>query len=311
MTAALPLIGHVAAQDRFLNARRSGRLHHGWIFAGPSGIGKSRFARRLAALMLGAESVDADANDPVMQKILSESHPDLKWIKRELNEKGQLRQDITVDQIRDLNKFFSLRPALAGWRVGVVDALDEMNINGMNAILKTLEEPPENAILLIISHGTKPILPTIRSRCQILRLNKLSDDETRQVLESVNEASTLAAELANGRPGYGLQLQATGGSKAVQAARTLAQSMRKPRPELVSAALSAASVDAGSLAAYTDVLLEWTAAQAETDPSLGQTWLAMHAVRAEAVELNLTHLETAAKLLAVLQDGLKALALRA
>lgn len=311
MTPALPLIGHQTAQDRFLKARASGRLHHGWIFSGPSGIGKSLFAKRLAALMLGAQNVDADASDPVMQKVLSGSHPDLKWIKRELNEKGQLRQDIIVDQIRDLNKFFSLRPALAGWRVGVVDSLDEMNLNGMNAILKTLEEPPENAILFLVSHGTKPVLATIRSRCQVLRLNRLSDDETRQVLETIDDAGQLAFDLANGRPGYGVQLQATGGSKAVQATRVLVQSIHKPRSEIVSAALNAAAADAGSLAAYTDVLLEWTAEQAEKTPSLGQTWLNLHQVRANAIELNLTHLQTAAKLLSVLQDGLKTLALRA
>ena len=150
MTAAFPLLGHTLQADRFLKAGKSGRLHHGWILLGPSGIGKSIFAKRIAGLMLGADSVDAPDTDATMQLVQSGGHPDLKWVTRGLNEKGKLRQDITVEQIRDLNQFFSLRPALSGWRVGVIDALDEMNISGMNALLKTLEEPPNNALLVML-----------------------------------------------------------------------------------------------------------------------------------------------------------------
>ena len=182
MNAAFPLIGHTEPEKRFLLAKESGRLHHGWIFQGPSGIGKSIFAHRIAGLMLGAAAPDAPVDDKIMQLVLSGGHPDLKWVERGLNEKGKLRQDITVDQIRDLNHFFALRPALAGWRIGVIDALDEMNVSGMNALLKTLEEPPNNALLILISHGSQPILPTIRSRCQVLRLYPLSEDDTKTVL---------------------------------------------------------------------------------------------------------------------------------
>lgn len=134
MSAALPMIGHQVPQDRFMAARASGRLHHGWLVRGPSGIGKSLFVKRLAALLLGAESPDAPNTDPVMQKVISGSHPDLKWVKRELNDRGKLKQDISVDQLRDLNAFFALRPALAGWRVGVIDAIDEANRSGTNEI---------------------------------------------------------------------------------------------------------------------------------------------------------------------------------
>ena len=80
MSAAFPLIGHDASEARFLAARQSGRLHHGWIFQGPSGIGKSIVARRIAGLMLGADALDAAADDAVMQLILSGGHPDLKWV---------------------------------------------------------------------------------------------------------------------------------------------------------------------------------------------------------------------------------------
>lgn len=305
MKAAFPLQGHAEQERRFVQARASGRLHHGWIFQGPSGIGKSIFARRISGLMLGADSPDAGVDDATMQLVQSGGHPDLKWVERGLNEKGKLRQDIAVDQIRELNQFFHLRPALSGWRVGVVDALDEMNLSGMNALLKTLEEPPSNALLILISHSTQPILPTIRSRCQVLRLSGLSETETQAVLADHDVDAALASDLAPGRPGYGLQLAQTAGAKAVQAARALLRNVRKPTPGIVSAALSSTLVDEGSLQAFADTLMHWVAEKAEQEAELSQTWLRMHQVRATAGALNLTPLQTATKLFSVLQDGIK------
>ncbi|MEL7540991.1 MAG: DNA polymerase III subunit [Pseudomonadota bacterium] len=305
MSAAFPLIGHAAPAERFLRARASGRLHHGWIFQGPSGIGKSIFARRVAGLMLGAQAMDAGVENETMQLIQSGGHPDLKWIERGLNDKGKLRQDITVDQIRDLNQFFHLRPALAGWRIGIIDALDEMNVSGMNALLKTLEEPPNNALLILISHSTQPILPTIRSRCQVLRFYPLDEADTRSVLKSNDADADLAWDLAPGRPGYGIELSQTAGAKAVQTARALLRNVRKPSGGVVSAALTSTLVDDGSLQAFTDTLMHWVAEKAESDPELSATWLAMHEVRSTANSLNLTPLQTATKLFSVLQDGVK------
>ncbi|MEO1552917.1 MAG: DNA polymerase III subunit [Pseudomonadota bacterium] len=306
MSAAFPMLGHTAQAARFLKARESGRLHHGWIFQGPSGIGKSIFARRVAGLMLGADAMDAEATDETMQLVQSGGHPDLKWIQRGLNDKGKLRQDITVDQIRELNQFFHLRPALSGWRVGVIDALDEMNVSGMNALLKTLEEPPRNALLILISHATQPILPTIRSRCQVLRLYPLDEADTRAVLKTACADADLAWDLAPGRPGYGIDLSQTASAKAVQTARALLRNVRKPSGGVVSAALTSTLVDDGSLQAFTDTLMHWVAEKADTDPELSATWLAMHEVRATANSLNLTPLQTATKLFSVLQDGVKA-----
>lgn len=306
MVAAFPLIGHEGPSERFQTAQRSGRLHHGWIFQGPSGIGKSIFARRVAGLMLGAASMESDATDNTMQLIQSGGHPDLKWIERGVNEKGKLRQDITVDQIRELNQFFHLRPALAGWRVGIVDSLDEMNVSGMNALLKTLEEPPNNALLILISHSTQAILPTIRSRCQVLPFYALDEADTKTVLSTKGADVDLAYDLAPGRPGYGIALSQTAGAKAVQTARALLRNVRKPSGGVVSAALTSTLVDDGSLNAFADTLMHWVAAKADDETELGSTWLAMHQVRSTANELNLTPLQTATKLFSVLQDGVKA-----
>ncbi|MEL7547858.1 MAG: hypothetical protein AAGJ84_14495 [Pseudomonadota bacterium] len=308
MAAALPLIGHADAQARFLKARASGRLHHGWIIEGPSGIGKSRFASRLAGLILGASSVDADASDPVLQKIMSGAHPDLKWVARAPNESGKLRQDITVDQIRDLNRFFALRPALAGWRIGVIDALDDANLSGLNALLKTLEEPPKHALLFLINHGTQRLLPTIRSRCQTLRLYPLSAEDTADVLRQHSESADALVPLSHGRPGYGLGLQDTGGLAALNAADALLKQIRRAPPAIVADALNAAAKDEGAIAAFGDHLLSWTADRAKDEPDFAEIWFQLHAVRSEAAELALTPLQTASKLYAVLQDGVKSVA---
>lgn len=302
MSAALPMIGHTQAEARFMRARQSGRLHHGWIVQGPSGIGKALFVKRLAAMMLGAEGPDASVDDPVMQKVLSGSHPDLKWLKLELNDKGKLRQDITVEQVRELNKFFALRPALAGWRVGVIDALDETNVSGYNALLKTLEEPPENAILFLVSHGRQPVIATIRSRCQLLRLHPLNDDETAQVFAQLGVSDSALKNLASGRPGYGLQLRESAGAGAVSAARNLLRSFDKPTSGLVAEALKSAVKDDGSLHAFTDTILKWVADRAVAQPEYGKVWLDLHNVRAAADGLKLTPVQTATKLISVLQE---------
>ncbi|MEO1642800.1 MAG: hypothetical protein AAFR74_05640 [Pseudomonadota bacterium] len=306
MSAALPMIGHQMPQDRFIAARASGRLHHGWLVRGPSGIGKSLFVKRLAALLLGADSPNAPDTDPVMQKVLSGSHPDLKWVKRELNDRGKLKQDVSVDQLRDLNAFFALRPALAGWRVGVIDAIDEANRSGTNAILKTLEEPPKNALLFLIDHGSEPLLPTIRSRCQTLNLSRLSKEEVKQVFDLTGQGDALAADLAHGRPGYGIALAVSGGGAAASAARAMVKSLPKPDPNLVASAVEAASRDTTSLNAFADTLMDWAAARAVDKPILGNTWLSLQRVRAEASLLNLTEAQQAAKLFSVLNDGVKA-----
>ena len=191
MTSAWPLYGHDAAEASFLASATTGKLHHGWLIEGPSGIGKATMAKRLAAYMLGARGpetspLDADPSDPVARTCLAGGHPDLRVVHRELNDKGKLRQDITVDQIRELTHFFSLKPAQGGWRVGIIDSLDELNRNGANALLKTLEEPPGHSILFLVNHGTTPILPTIRSRCRVLRVSALSDEDTKRALETAD-----------------------------------------------------------------------------------------------------------------------------
>lgn len=309
MEAALPLFGHDAAQAEFLKARESGRLHHAWIIEGLSGIGKARFATRLASLLLGAQPLDGDAagapaSDPVMQKILSSGHPDLKHVQRELNDKGNLKQDISVDQVRDLNTFFNLKPAMGGWRIGILDSLDEMNANSMNAVLKTLEEPPPQALLFLVSHATAPVLPTIRSRCQTLRLRPLNAEDTRTVLESMEvEAAEDMSALVRGRPGRANDMRGPKVMAAANAAQALLKSMPSPNEAQLSHAILSAGEDEQAFGAFAEAVLGWISDRAESDPDWSQAWFEGQRILASQRGLHMPPVQAASKLVSCLQTA--------
>ena len=288
---AWPLIGHDVAEQKFLQAASSGKLHHAWLIEGVSGIGKSRFANRIAAYMLGAKlvdsnSLDVDRDDPIIKKIEAEAHPDLRWIKRSPDEKGKVKQDIPVDDVRSLNHFFSLRAALDGWRIGIIDSLDELNRNGSNAMLKTLEEPPQKCLLLLISHGTKEILPTIRSRCRMLRLSALEEHQTLDALKLADvEDPRSIAKLSRGRPGYGLSLSGQSGVLAANAARSWLRALPKPLDAATSQAIGTAGVDTISFEAFSSELLGWLSDRSTQHYECAKSWLA-----ATLMSVSYTHL---------------------
>lgn len=307
MSSALPLFGHEAAEAAFLAAHGSGRLHHAWLIEGPSGIGKARLASRLAAYLLGARGpdgapLDAGPDDPVMRAFLSGSHPDVSSQRRELNDKGKLSQDISVEQIRKLTHFFSMKPALGGWRIGVIDAIDEVNRAGANALLKTLEEPPAQSLLLLVNHRSQPILPTIRSRCRLLQLSVLSDGDCAKALEAAG-APPEAISLARGRPGLGLRLSSPSAISAAGAARALIKAMPRPSDKLVSAALGAASDSPEAELAFRDEVLSWVSQRAETEPRAARTWLSLARISGEGETLNMDGAQLASKLIAGLYDA--------
>lgn len=301
MTAALPLFGHGAAEAAFLAAKASGRLHHAWLIEGPSGIGKARLAMRIAANLLGAP-MDAPADHPVMRAFLSGSHPDVSIQRRELNDKGKLTQDINVEQIRQLTQFFTMKPALGGWRIGIIDAIDEVNRAGANALLKTLEEPPAQSLLLLVNHRSQPILPTIRSRCRLLQLSMLSDEDCAKALHAAG-APAEASELARGRPGLGLSLSTPSATQAVSAARALIKAMPRPADKIVTAALSAASDSPEAEIAFRDEILSWVSRRAETEPRAAKAWLALARISGEGETLNMDGAQLVSKIIAGLHEA--------
>ena len=156
------------------------------------------------------------ADAPGRSLVDARSHPDLFHLRRTLNpDTGRMRAEIAVDDVRELGAFMHMTPAMGQWRVAIVDSADEMNRNSANAVLKILEEPPPNAVLLIVAHAPGRLLPTIRSRCRRLALQPLADDIVMRLLgdhaPDVKEQERAAlARLAEGSIGRALELAGAG-----------------------------------------------------------------------------------------------------
>lgn len=189
------LLGHDEQGRMLLEASRSGRLHHGWIFSGPRGIGKAMFARALALRLLaeaagpppGGEGMHVPADHPTRRLMESEAHPDYAELHCLEKDSGTAR-NITVDQVRGLQRLIQTAPSLSSRRVVVIDSADDLERGAANALLKNLEEPPADMIFLLVSHAAGRLLPTIRSRCRTLRFDPLDDATMRAALRSADDS---------------------------------------------------------------------------------------------------------------------------
>ena len=165
----IDLFGHRDAETGLLNAYRSGRIPHAWLIGGAQGIGKATLAYRMARFVLAhpdplaanvqhADSLNVDATDAAARRIVAGAHGGLLVLQRTANDKGVMRTVITVDETRETISFFGSTAAAEGWRVCIVDTVDELNPNAANALLKTLEEPPRQSLFLLVSHacGMRP-----------------------------------------------------------------------------------------------------------------------------------------------------------
>lgn len=189
-----PIVGNATARAAFGRALESDALHHAWLLTGPEGVGKASFARAAAMRML-AEAVApgevfADFRVPegsrVRSLIEAGSHPDFKLLTRLPKDAEKPDQDlarsITIAQVRSLQPLFATTPSLSPRRVVIIDAVDDVERAGANALLKNLEEPPAGTVFLLVSHAPGRLLPTIRSRCRVLRFEGLRDDDMRAAL---------------------------------------------------------------------------------------------------------------------------------
>ena len=225
------IIGHDAQIAAFLSEVGGARLHHAWLFHGPEGIGKAKVALALAkrALCVAAgPSIDSDGlhvpgDHPIGKLVDAHSHPDLVLLerlpkdpkavrdldRRDWPENLERARSISVDQVRALGSVFALKPSFSSRRIVIVDAIDDMERAGANALLKSLEEPPSGTIFLLISHAPGRLLPTIRSRCRTLKFDPLDELAMRQVvrekLPNAHEAEIAALIAAgDGSPGRAL-----------------------------------------------------------------------------------------------------------
>lgn len=223
------LLGHEAAEQTLLDGWNSGRLPHGWLITGPRGIGKATLAFRFARFVLSQDensgglfgdapsSLYTDPESSVFRRVVSEGHGDLMTLERGMNKDGKrLRGSIVVDEVRGAGRFLSLTAGEGGWRVLIVDSADDLNTNAANALLKTLEEPPRNTLVLLVCHSPGRLPATVRSRCCRLALRPLSLELTGELLgryapELGQEEAMALAYLGEGSIGRCLRLAETGG----------------------------------------------------------------------------------------------------
>jgi DNA polymerase-3 subunit delta' len=227
-SAAVPLpretsvfFGHAEAERALLEAYRSGRLPHAFLLGGPPGIGKATLAYRLARFVLAhsdpaapavarAQSLALDPQHPVARRVAGLAHGNLLVLERTENESGSLRTTIAVDDVRRSVPFFGATAGEGGWRVAIVDAVDDLNAAGANALLKVLEEPPERALFLLVSHAPGRVPATIRSRTRALALRPLAAPEV-----------AAAAAAALGRPADDPEIAAAAAGADGSVARAL------------------------------------------------------------------------------------------
>ena len=198
-----------------------------------------RLRERLARYLTGEGfRVTAAADAAEARTQLRAIAPDLMVLER-AGEDGKARKVIPVDDARKLPEFFSKAPAISPWRVAIVDSIDDMNANAANALLKTLEEPPERGVLFLVSHAPGGLLPTIRSRCRRLRFHAWPEAETadfvRGQIGGSEEDAIRLARMSGGAPGRAVELA---GRDALEVDRT-AHALLASLPDVDMAAMMA------------------------------------------------------------------------
>jgi DNA polymerase-3 subunit delta' len=305
------LAGHALAEAALLAAYRSGRVPHAFLFVGAKGIGKATLAYRLARFVLAhpdptaaevraATSLAVDPSHPVARRIAARTHADLLILERTPNDKGVMRQQIAVEDVYRTVSFFGSTAGEGGWRIAIVDSVDELNRFGANALLKVLEEPPRRALLLLISHSLAAVPATLRSRCRIVTLRPLAQAEVGAALAAAMESSTDDAEIG--------AAAAAGGSVAralafldedALALHRQALAALEALPTLDANALHAlgdaiAGTDPQRLAAFIDTINAWLARRLDRNADeierlarLAEAWERINAAARDAAEYNL------------------------
>ena len=307
------LFGHADAERVLLDSYKSGRMAHAWLIGGEPGIGKATLAYRLARFALAhpdpraaevqrATSLAVNPEHPVARRVTAQAQGGLLTLERVINEKtGKLFTEIRVEDIRRIVPFFGATAAEGNWRIAIIDAVDELNRFGANALLKVLEEPPERSFLLLVSHAPGRVLPTIRSRCRRLLLRPL---ETADVARAVAAATGRNAdereilEAANAAGGSVARAVALLDDKARalrQRVLDLIAQLPEPDPRALHALGDAlGGSEPQTLAVFIDMVNAWLAARVESSAEkqrLNRLALAWDKVNRAAREADVYNLE--------------------
>ncbi|KAB0666689.1 DNA polymerase III subunit delta' [Oryzomonas japonica] len=184
------IIGHERVVEVFRRALRSGKTSHSYLFEGPAGCGRKTTARALVqAIFCTEREDDACGVCASCRKVAADSHADIHYIEPD----GQF---IKIEQVRELQRDLSMRPYEAPRKACIIESAERFNPSAGNSLLKTLEEPPGNAIIILLTENAGMLLPTIRSRCQLIRFSALSTENVRLLLEQHGMAPETAELLA-------------------------------------------------------------------------------------------------------------------
>jgi DNA polymerase-3 subunit delta' len=233
-------IGHDAIENNMLDLWHANRMPHALIFNGIKGIGKATFAYRLARFIMSqnkndtggffgedekAKALDISHDHPVISKIASGGHPDFRAFGLPFDDaKGQFKRDIPVEDIRKIAPFLRQSSSNGGWRIVIIDDANTMGRAGQNALLKILEEPPKNALLILITHGAGGLLPTIRSRCRFVSFDPLPNTAIHELMQKSSSTPLmpndvdLITALAEGSAGKAIDLIQNGDIGSLNAA---------------------------------------------------------------------------------------------
>ncbi len=219
-------IGNEWAAGSLQSAIDSGKLPHAYIFSGPAGVGKSYLAHQFVMALCCLEPPPATPGQierglrfcgqcRTCRMIGEDKHPDvtvvgLAWQARNIESSGSAsaNANLKIDTVRAIQHEVSRAPTEAPWRVFIVEDVATMQLAAANAFLKTLEEPPARALLILVSDSDRTLLPTIVSRCQVFELRSVPQTTLATALEergATPERARLLAALAAGRPGWALR----------------------------------------------------------------------------------------------------------
>ena len=310
------LIGHERAEAEMLSAYREGRLAHAWLIGGREGIGKATLAWAFARFVLAnpdpaakavreATNLHVEPSHSAARLLAGLAHPDFSLIRREWKTNPKrLATEIAVDDVRSGLQVFQLSAAFGGWRIAIVDAAEDLNPNGANALLKMIEEPPQRSLILIVSHRPGQVLATIRSRCRRLRLDSLDEDEVVRAVvglgppwsETAHEAIAAAARRADGSVREALIRLAPELEGATALIDQVVAGLPRPDPRAVARLADAVGGRAGdeTYLAFHRELYDWLAVYArDAEPGslrveeIGGLWDRIREAERETEALNL------------------------
>jgi len=202
--------GHDEAWCEWRAAQSGPRMPHGWLVAGKRGTGKLDFALAAARELVAEEGVRQPNEHPDILILTHLPRDEKEEKKRDDGKPFELKRNITVDQVRDMQRRLTTRPTLGSRRAIIVSPADDLERSAANALLKSLEEPPAGTFFLLVSHRPGRLLPTIRSRCRLLRFAEVADSEveaflSREAPQADAATRTLAVAAAGGSPGMALE----------------------------------------------------------------------------------------------------------